>query len=82
MEEHNAKFQLLKKSDILLTDYFEPAPREKSNLMTFTDVVRVLRNKIPSAYMPSIPSLSNALSEHFQSGAVAGNRGWYIRLRQ
>jgi len=32
--------------------------------------------------MPTISELSAALSQHFQTGAVKGNRGWYMRPKE
>ena len=32
------------------------------------------------ADMPTLKELSSALSAHFQSGAINGRRGWYLRL--
>ena len=82
MEAHNSGFQLVKTTDILLTDFFEPAPRDKNCLMTFSDVVRILRERVATAEIPSRQALSLALNQHFQSGAVAGRHGWYMRLRE
>jgi len=82
MEAHNQQFQLTKSSDILLTDFFEPSPRDKNCLMTFSDVVRILRERVATADIPSRQALSLALNQHFQSGAVAGRHGWYMRPRE
>ena len=32
--------------------------------------------------MPTLSELSTALAYHFQTGAVKGRRGWYMRIRQ
>ena len=81
MEAHNAQFQQLKKADLVLTDYFEPMERNKDHLMTLSDIEHSLRSRIGAGRMPTLNELSSALSCHFQAGAVAGRRGWYMRPR-
>ena len=81
MELHNRQFQMMKKADLVLTDYFEPMERSKENLMMFTEVEKALRECISAAQMPTISELSTALTHHFQTGAVGGNRGWYMRKK-
>ena len=82
MEQHNQQFQMLRKADIVLTDYFEPMERAKENLMMFNEIEKVLRTRIPASQMPTISELSTALTQHFQIGAVKGNRGWYMRPKE
>ena len=82
MEAHNAAFQSLKTTDVVLSEYLESAPREKDNLMMFSDIVRLLRERLPASYIPSVQTLSSALTQLFQAGAVDGRRGWYVRVRQ
>ena len=43
MEQHNQQFQMLRKADIVLTDYFEPVDRNKDSLMTFKRSVPIVR---------------------------------------
>ena len=81
MEAHNKQFQMMKKADLVLTDYFEPMERSKENLMMFTEVEKALREYISAAQMPTISELSTALTHHFQTGTVGGNRGWYMRKK-
>ena len=82
MEAHYAAFQSLKTTDVVLSEYLESAPREKDNLMMFSDIVRLLRERLPASYIPSVQTLSSALPQLFQAGAVDGRRGWYVRVRQ
>jgi hypothetical protein len=42
----------------------------------------MLRTRIPASQMPTISELSAALSQHFQTGAVKGNRGWYMHPKE
>lgn len=79
MEQHNQQFQLIKKADLVLTDYFEPVERNKDDLMTFPEIEQSLRPRIGAGRMPTINELSSALAYHFQAGAVKGRRGWYMR---
>jgi hypothetical protein len=81
METHNASFQLLRKADMALTDYFEPAERNKDNLMTFPEVEQELRRQLGASGVPTFYNLSAALAQHFRAGAVKGRRGWYMRRR-
>jgi hypothetical protein len=82
MEQHNQQFQMLRKADVVLTDYFEPVDRNKDSLMMFNEVEKVLRTRISASQMPTISELSTVLSQHFQTGAVKGNRGWYMRPKE
>ena len=82
MEAHNAAFQQLSKADLVLTDYFEPAERNKDCLMTLSEIERSLNGRVSAANMPSFRELSTALNQHFQAGAVEGRRGWYLRAVQ
>ena len=79
MEQYNQQFQLIKKADLVLTDYFEPVERNKDSLMTFPEIELSLRTRIGAGRMPTISELSSALAHHFQAGAVKGRRGWYMR---
>jgi predicted P-loop ATPase len=81
LQEHNQSFQQIKKSELLLTEFFEPTERKKDSLMSYTDVEESLRKRVSAASMPTVSELSNALSRSFQSGAVKGKRGWYMRPR-
>ena len=81
MEQHNKQFQLIKKADLVLTDYFEPVERNKADLMTFPEIEQSLRTRLGAGRMPTISELSTALAHHFQAGAVKGRRGWYMRIR-
>ena len=82
MEAHNAQFLQKKKVDIVLTEFFETAERSKENLMMFTEVVQWLRQHVPAVSLPTVAELSGALTQHFQTGAVGGRRGWYMRPRE
>jgi hypothetical protein len=81
LQDHNQSFQQIKKSELLLTEFFEPTERKKDSLMSYTDVEESLRKRVSAASMPTVSELSNALSRSFQSGAVKGKRGWYMRPR-
>ena len=81
MEAHNKQFQMIKKADLVLTDYFEPVERNKDDLMTFPEIEQSLRTRVGAGRMPTISELSTALAHHFQAGAVKGHRGWYMRPR-
>ena len=81
MEQHNQLFQMLRKADIVLTDYFEPVDRNKDFLMTFPEIEQSLRSRIGAGRMPTFSELSSALAHHFQAGVVKGHRGWYMRIR-
>ena len=82
MELHNQQFQLVRKADLVLTDYFEPVERNKDDLMTFPEIEQSLRSRVGAGRMPTLSELSTALAYHFQTGAVKGRRGWYMRIRQ
>ena len=79
MEAHNARFQQMKKAELVLTEYFAPAERCGEYLMTFSEVERSLRSRVGAADMPNHQELSAALAHHFQAGAVRGRRGWYVK---
>ena len=72
----------MRKSLLRSTDYFETMERAKENLMMFNEVEKVLRTRIPASQMPTVSELSTALTQHFQIGAVKGNRGWYMRPKE
>ena len=79
MEAHNAQFLQMKKGELVLTEFFEPMERNKDYLMSLTDIEQSLRSRVSAADMPTLKELSSALAAHFQSGAVNGRRGWYLR---
>ena len=82
MEAHNAQFQQMKKAALALTEFFEPMERNKDYLMSLAEVEQSLRRRISAADMPNLKELSTALAQHFQSGAVGGHRGWYMRPKE
>ena len=51
----------------------------KDYLMPLAEVEQSLRRHVSAADMPNLKELSTALAQHFQSGAVGGHRGWYMR---
>ena len=79
MEAHNRQFQQMKKGELVITEFFEPMERNKDYLMTLADIEQSLRRRVTAADMPTLKELSVALATHFQAGAVAGRRGWYMR---
>ena len=81
METFNRQFAQLRKDDFVPTNYFEPMERSKNNLMTLTDVKRHLQSRLCVTDMPSPKELSRSLGRCFQTGAMDGRRGWYIRVK-
>jgi hypothetical protein len=69
----------MKKGELVLTEFFEPMERNKDYLMSLADIEQSLRSRLSAADMPTLKELSAALATHFQTGAVAGRRGWYLR---
>ena len=82
MEQHNQQFQQLRKTAFMITEFFEIAERNKDYLMTLSEVERELHSRISAVDMPSFRELSAALIQNFQSGAVDGRRGWYMRPKE
>ena len=82
MEQHNRQFQLLRKAEFVITEFFEEAGRNKNSLMTLSEVERTLHSQVSAVDMPSFRELSVALAQHFQAGAVDGRRGWYMRPKE
>ena len=66
MEQHNQQFQMVRKADLVLTDYFEPVERCKDNLMTFPEIEQSLRSQVGASHMPTLNELSAALAHHLR----------------
>ena len=81
MEQHNQRFQLLRKAEFAIAEFFVAAERNKDCLMTLTEIEQSLRRHVKPADMPSFRELSTTLNQQFRAGAVDGRRGWYVRLR-
>ena len=82
MEQHNKQFQQMKKAEFVITEFFERTERNKDSLMTLSEVERELHSRVNAVDMPSFRELSAALVNHYQSGAVDGRRGWYMRPKE
>ena len=78
MEQHNKQFQMMKKAEFVITEFFERTERNKDSLMTLSEVERELHSRVSAVDMPSFRELSAALANHYQAGAVDGRRGWYM----
>ena len=82
MELHNRQFQMMRKADFVITEFFEKTERNRDHLMTLSEVEQQLHNYINAVEMPSFRELSAALAQNFQAGAVDGRRGWYMRPKE
>ena len=82
MEQHNKQFQIVKKAEFVITEFFERTERSKDSLMTLSEVERELHSRVNAVDMPSFRELSAALVNHYQPGAVDGRRGWYMRPKK
>ncbi len=82
IEAHNAQYQRITPTDILLSTYFEPAERERRYFMKAVDILCELNTHITGADRPSLKLLTLALKHgHYKYGAQDGIRGWYAKKR-
>lgn len=82
IEAHNAQYQRMTPTDILLSTYFEPAERDKRYFMKAVDILSELHDHAMGADRPNIKQLTIALKAgHYRYGAQNGIRGWYARKR-
>ena len=82
IEAHNAQYQRMTPTDILLSTYFEPAERDKRYFMKAVDILSELQCHAMGADRPNIKQLTIALKAgHYRYGAQNGIRGWYARKR-
>ena len=82
MQEHNQQFIATSAAEILLTAYYEPAPRSKQYFVRATDMLNDLQSHIKGSDRPNMTRLLKALkAAHFEHGAMKGTRGWYARKK-
>ena len=80
MQQHNAQFLNASTTDILLTSYYEPAPRAQENFMRAVDILESLQQRTRGTDRPNMSRLVKALkAAHFEYGAQGGIRGWYAK---
>ncbi len=83
MEQHNQQFMSLSTADILLTTYYEPAPRSQQHFVRAVDILADLQQHVKGADRPNMARLLKALkAAHFEYGAIDGVLGWYAKKRQ
>ena len=80
MQEHNSQFVSMSATEVLLTSYFQPAPRRKEYFMRAVDILNQLQERTKGADRPNMTRLTRALkASRFEYGAYNGQRGWYAR---
>ena len=83
MEEHNQRFQNTSTAEILLTSYYRPAARQKQHFMRAVDILADLQRRTRGSDRPNMQRLVKALkAQHFEYGAMDGQRGWYAVKRE
>jgi len=83
MEAHNSAFQNTSTAEILLTSYYTPAPRQKAHFVRAVDILKELQQHTRGSDRPNMQRLVKALkAQHFEYGAIDGQRGWYAIKRQ
>ena len=81
--QHNERYRMQTSPETVLLTWFEPAERQKDNLMSATAILDELRRHLRPVDTPSITLLTKALKAcGFPYGAVNGRHGWYARLRE
>ncbi len=80
VQQHNEQFLNASTADILLTSYYEPAPRAQENFVRAVDILSDLQQHSRGSDRPNMSRLVKALkAAHFEYGAQKGIRGWYAR---
>jgi oligoendopeptidase F len=83
LEEHNQHFQNTSTAEILLTSYYEPAARQKEHFVRAVDILQDLQQRTLGSDRPNMQRLVKALkAQHFEYGAIDGQRGWYAVKRE
>ena len=80
MEQHNRAYQSTTPAELLLTDYYEPAEVSRQTLMTATEILTDLQQRLKGPDRPTMRQLTQALkAQGFRYGAQQGRHGWYVR---
>lgn len=80
MEQHNRAYQSTTSTELLLTDYYEPAEVSRQTLMTATEILSDLQQRLKGPDRPTMRQLTQALkAQGFRYGAQQGRHGWYVR---
>lgn len=80
VEQHNRAYQATTSTELLLTDYYEPAEVSRQTLMTATEILTDLQQRLKGPDRPTMRQLTQALKAHgFRYGAQQGRHGWYVR---
>ena len=81
LTEHNQQFLELSSPVVILTSFFEPAPRDKQYFLRAVDIQAELRRHVRSADVPNIKALTMALkAAGFHYGCM-GQHGWYAKIK-
>ena len=80
MADYNLRFQQTTTAELLLEAYYQPAPRNRRHFMRAADILSDLQQRVRGNDRPNMQQLLMALkAQHYEYGAVAGQRGWYAR---
>ena len=80
MADYNERFLTATTAELLLEAHYEPAPRQKEHFMRAVDILADLVQYAHGNDRPNMQQLLMALkAQHYEYGAVAGQRGWYAR---
>ena len=83
MEDYNQRFQNTSTAEILLTSYYQPAAPQKDHFMRAVDILDDLQQRTRGSDRPNMQRLVKALkAQHFEYGAIDGQRGWYAVKRE
>ena len=83
MEQHNQLFINASTAEILLTSYYQTAPRDKQYFTLAADILADLQRHTKGSDRPNMSQTIKALkAAHFEYGARGGQRGWYARKRK
>ena len=83
MEDYNQRFQNTSTAEILLSSYYQPAARQKNHFMRAVDILADLQQRTRGSDRPNMQRLVKALkAQHFEYGALDGQRGWYAVKRE
>ena len=82
VSRHNEQYTIQQTPEMIVETYFEPAPRNKENFLSATDIQQQLSEHVRKADLPSLITLGRALRRlGFQHGAIDGRHGWYVQRR-
>ena len=83
MADYNLRFQSTSTAELLLEAYYKPAPRAKTNFLRAVDILDDLQRRVRGSDRPTMPQLLRALkAQHYDYGALNGQRGWYAQKRE